>query len=180
MIIIEKWKTIPNFSNYEVSNKGRVLSKAHEYLRIDGISGFRKEKMLSSKRKSRSEYINLVLKSDSGDRVNVNLHRIVATVFVKRENDTHDIVNHIDGNKHNNIAENLEWTTHSQNNKHAYETGLKKPASKRCSITKKYGTYEEYNSLRELCLSEGIKIGTATSSIHRNSLLKNGSKIKYI
>ena len=62
-------------------------------------------------------------------RVTINgkdeyLHRLVAKYFVPNSNGYLE-VNHIDGNKENNCADNLEWCTRSQNNKHAFQTGLR-------------------------------------------------------
>lgn len=52
------------------------------------------------------------------------LHRLVAEHFIPNP-DNRQYVNHIDGNRYNNMADNLEWCTHSHNMKHAYRTGLK-------------------------------------------------------
>jgi hypothetical protein len=43
-------------------------------------------------------------------RLVVSLHRLVALAFVQKEAGK-DFVNHIDGNKRNNSAANLEWCT---------------------------------------------------------------------
>ena len=50
-------------------------------------------------------------------------HRIIASIFCERETGK-DFVNHIDGNKANNDASNLEWVTRSENTLHAYKNGL--------------------------------------------------------
>ena len=53
----------------------------------------------------------------------INIHRIIATLFCYKPEGC-DYVNHIDGDKQNNNANNLEWVTRSSNAKHAYATGL--------------------------------------------------------
>ena len=49
------------------------------------------------------------------------LHKLVAEHFVPNPNDYSE-VNHIDGNRHNNCADNLEWCTHRENIHHCYLT----------------------------------------------------------
>ncbi|WP_176013940.1 HNH endonuclease [Victivallis sp. Marseille-Q1083] len=62
-------------------------------------------------------------------RVNINrhdeyIHRIVAKCFIPNPNSYLEI-NHIDGIKTHNTAENLEWCTRSENSRHAFQTGLR-------------------------------------------------------
>lgn len=52
------------------------------------------------------------------------VHRIVASCFVENPRNCKE-VNHKDGNKKNNMADNLEWCTRSENNRHAFQTGLR-------------------------------------------------------
>lgn len=57
-----------------------------------------------------------------------DVHRLVAMEYVHQYD--YDLeVNHIDGNKRNNHFKNLEWVTHSENMKHAAETGLYNPGA---------------------------------------------------
>lgn len=64
---------------------------------------------------------------------NESIHRLVATAFVP--NPKHlPYVNHIDGNKQNNVYSNLEWCTQSENLEHAVRIGL---VESQCKIRRK-------------------------------------------
>ena len=51
------------------------------------------------------------------------VHRLVAQKYVPNPNN-YPQVNHKDGNKLNNKADNLEWVTNQQNRDHAIQNGL--------------------------------------------------------
>jgi hypothetical protein len=64
------------------------------------------------------------------------VHRLVAKTFILNPENKPE-VNHIDGNKNNNCAFNLEWVTSRENQLHAFRLGLQKaPRGKdsNCSI----------------------------------------------
>ena len=57
------------------------------------------------------------------------LHRLVAHAFVANDDPERKVVvNHLDGNRRNNAASNLEWCTQSDNVRHAHAAGLITPA----------------------------------------------------
>ena len=126
----EQWKDVVGLENcYEVSSLGRIRSKERnvKITKSNGSSYNRpmKSKILKDKTNNRG-YHQIVLKDLNGNRYDKMIHRMVAEAFIVNpdpENKT--TVNHIDGNKDNNTITNLEWATYSEQNQHAYDTGLR-------------------------------------------------------
>lgn len=58
------------------------------------------------------------------------IHRLVAVAFVPNP-DGKPEVNHLDADKKNNTADNLEWATRSENMKHAAAAGVLAPVDNR-------------------------------------------------
>lgn len=115
----ELWRTPKSTSGlYEVSNLGRV----RRLRRLDSLGRVVAEKVLSPAINKILGYVTLT-SSQCGKNKVFYVHRLVAECFCDKPDDC-DRVNHIDGNRANNCAENLEWVTHSENLLHAYRTGL--------------------------------------------------------
>lgn len=115
----EIWKDIEGYEGlYQVSNLGNIKSlrkridkgKCHRYF---------DEKILKPIETNRG-YLRVKLCKDRKIK-KIRVHRLVAEAFIKRPELE---VNHIDGNKKNNKAENLEWVTQRENKQHAWITGL--------------------------------------------------------
>lgn len=119
----EEWRPVKNYEGlYEVSNLGRVRSLDKT---VRAQSGVRVIKGRTMRLKvERSGYLRVMLVSKVGQKGKTHYaHRLVALSFLSKK-EKKDEVNHIDGNKKNNILSNLEWCTRSENELHAYKTGL--------------------------------------------------------
>ena len=101
----EKWKDIDGHPGYQVSNKGVVKSLNYNH------TG--KEKILKPF-KNRDGYLLVKLYKD-GKMKHFYVHRLVASAFVQNDSLFNNEINHLDENKENNCASNLEWSDRKHN-----------------------------------------------------------------
>ncbi len=113
--MIEEWKVIKDYPDYQVSNLGRVKS----FKKCRGIN----ERILKENIDKRKYLCVLLCKNGFNKRLKV--HRLVLISFKPIDNSQNYQCNHIDGNKQNNHVDNLEWCTGSENILHAYRMGLR-------------------------------------------------------
>jgi hypothetical protein len=103
------------------------------------------------KRNSTGGYRYTRVLSDSGQTKILYRHRALGLVFLNYGNDPSAlVVNHIDGKPENDDLDNLEWVTYSENNSHAYKTGLRPNSSKPVLVkNRKNGIEERFESITE-------------------------------
>lgn len=116
--MIEIWKDIVGYEGlYQVSNMGGVKSLP----KIDRLGRFHRG-VLKSQVDNGNGYLLVNLKHDGVQRMR-SVHRLVAEAFIPNDHELPE-VNHKDGNKKNNVIDNLEWCTRSENVKHAVDNTL--------------------------------------------------------
>jgi len=131
--MIEIFKIISEYPDYEVSNYGRVRTKSRLVRYTHAVT--KKEHF----RKTESKFLKIQYNNRTGYKFcqlyldkkmyNRTIHTLVANTFILNELN-YEVVNHKDGNKHNNTVENLEWCTNAYNHEHATKTGLKAKGEK--------------------------------------------------
>lgn len=149
----EKWASIVGYEGYyEVSTLGNIRGVdriiSHPRLKIVKRRGH----PIITRTNDKNGYVYVCLSKD-GIKKQHRVHRLVIDAFSPIEHPEEFQVNHIDGVKHNNKLENLEWVTGSQNMIHAITTGLQpKPKSRKIICL---STAEVFDSIKEAAIKNG-------------------------
>jgi len=140
-------KEIPGYKNYFATRKGKIYSKyTNEYLTKTPLGKY--------------DSVHLY-KGDGSKGKSLTVHRLVAKTYFPNPDNLPE-VNHKDGNKRNNRADNLEWKTRSGNAMHARESGIMN--------THKKAVYQmdmDGNIIKEF---ESIKQASDQTGIHNRSI----------
>lgn len=118
---MENWRTITNYQGnefppvYEVSDAGNIR-RIDDHYQLKPFSDNRGK-----------GYMRIKLFNTKGKRINIKIHRLVATYFLITPEDYKLLeVDHIDSNPKNNNINNLQWVTHNENMRLYHERSNKR------------------------------------------------------
>jgi len=126
---MEEWKNIKDYERYAVSTFGNVRNNKTGRIMKAGNSG--------------DGYLTFGLTSNNKTKT-FKAHRLIADSFIPND-DNLTVVDHIDGNRHNNNINNLRWASNYQN-----------MANRRTSKGENQGVYTRDHGF-EACLQHNNK-----------------------
>lgn len=159
----EIWKTIiykGKKTKYEISNLARVRNANTYHYKVPHT------------RKDGYTYYQLHI---DGKIKKVNTHILVANAFCSGKTVSKNEVNHKDGNKLNNLPENLEWVTRQENMQHAVRMNLLKNKSGFDHPSNKYtpdnirdliNNYNKVRNIKQAAILSSIEPSTAYDVLH--------------
>ena len=156
----EVWKKIHPFTEYSVSNLGRI--------RNDVTGTIRKPQKVGRYSKSGNSYLAVVLHNK-----HLKVHRLVAEAFIPNPNNKPQ-VNHIDGNKENNCVNNLEWCTNRENVLHSFKINKERVEHhteanrRRCKKVVRVEDGKIYKSIKEAGADNNCSVANITTACRSN------------
>lgn len=151
---MENWKEVAGYDGkYLISDAGRVFSKHNNNFLATPINNYGYPTVTLWKNGKRKKHI---------------VSRLVASAFIDNP-DGKTQVNHKNGNKLNNYAYNLEWTTPSENVEHAIRTGLSKTSKKVVLICLNTNKKLEFDSMSKASRFLGKNTDFVGSKLRKES-----------
>lgn len=139
---MEIWKNVKGLESYQVSNYGRVRRLSNGVYKIKG--------------QNTGTWGYSVTNVNGSPKL---VHRMIAEAFIPNVENKPE-VNHKNGDKLDNLPENLEWVTGSENIQHAIHTGLNEYTKNKMKRVAQYSVegnlIAEYDSINAAAKGIGV------------------------
>ena len=176
----EVWRDVVGYEGlYQMSDQGRVKSLERKVRHWRGGERIQKERILKPITDHYGyQVVNLYT---GGKQKMLSVHRLVCQAFHENP-DNKPQVNHIDENKTNNCANNLEWCTYEENNNH----GTRNERSAK-ALSKPIGQYtldgelvKTWSSVSEAQRQTGFSRGNISQAANGKYKNSHGFIWKYV
>lgn len=184
----EIWKEVKDFEGlYEVSNFGNVKSLD----RIGNNGRHLKGKIL---KQHKNAYGYWVVKLYNNGSCSYFVHRLVAIAFIPNPENKPQ-VNHIDEDKDNNKAENLNWMTSKENNdwgtrkERATTSSINNPKRDYLNLGKKFsksiyyidkdGNKISFYGINQAARELGLTVAGISANLHNHTKTYKGFVFKF-
>lgn len=176
----EIWKDIPEYLNlYQVSNLGNVRSLDREVFNNGNKTLCKVKGKVLKISVDRNGYCYVGLVKNKIQTSSLKVHRLVGFAFCENYEQGKEI-NHKDGVRNNNVSDNLEWVTRSQNIRDTFKRGRNVNGEKNNSskLKNEYigiiaSLYDSGVSQKIISVAFGVSQG-CISNIITNKSFKNG------
>lgn len=156
----EIWRDIKGYEKYyQVSNLGNIKGLDRIIAYKNGLN--RLYKGISLKQELTKDGYKRVVLMKEGKKKRFMVHRLVAIAFIRNVYNK-PYVNHLDGNKSNNVVSNLEWCTNSENMLHADRINLRDMSK-----------HQPSNSKGVKCVELNIEFASITKAVKWLGKTKN-------
>ena len=152
---------VAGFPSYRVDKSGNVYNA---------------KKRILKQHMTNNGYLRVSVNNEHEKHKTLLVHRVVATAFIPNAGNLPQ-VNHIDENKTNNSADNLEWCTAKQNLEHSRVIEQARAANFQrveCVTTGK-----AYNSIKEVTNELGLSHGNIVACCKGRRKMCGGLEWKY-
>ena len=173
------WAPIPGWEGaFEVRADGVIRSLDRQ---VRNIRGFRMVYGKIMPERINHNGYRTVSVSHRGKSSSISVHRALALAFIPNQEGKAQ-VNHKDGNKLNCSLDNLEWTTPSENVRHAFSIGLRRTSfacGSDCYAAKL--TETDVHNIRRCYQAGGVTMAKLAThyGVHTNTVWKVVNRIKW-
>lgn len=165
------WKDIAGYEGiYQISDNGIIRGVDRTANRKRGVI----KGVIKHITKLPNGYLQVML-SKNAVKKHIGVHRLVAQNFIENKYNK-GYVNHKNGIKTDNRVSNLEWVTQSENQIHAYKTGLQKPqrgSDRYCAKLNERDVIEIKNKIKNAIKSKHIAMEYNVSPITISDIKRN-------